>query len=623
MEIENVSGVSPEPAATDTLAVGLDAVADIIVLCDSDGIILSCNRAAESFFGISRQGLAGTAMHRWSAAVHFGEEADDPVLNEACSTVGMEVLGRDWRYVLDNGRTGILELTARRLQEKTAAPRILLSLRDNPARHSEQQILYWQAGILRRLAHGNTASSMLNALVFEFEQEYHGWQASVMRLDEVDRLLHCLAAPSLPASLVNIIDGTPAASDGPPGALAAWSGKRVTISDMLGGGGERQLPEPFVAAGIAGTLSEPLRNNQGTVIGVCEFYHRLGGGVTRPRPNVIAAVVELAGLVIEQSMALIRAEASEERFRRLVMGMENMSVQGYDAQRRVILWNRGSELLYGYSEAEALGRPLEELIIPPAMREGVIEKVRRWVDNDELIPPGELALMHKDGRVVHVYSTHEMQRLPTRGTEMYCVDIDLSERKKSEQMIWYQANYDLLTGLANRRLFIEHLGQQLMIAIDTGKPLALFYMDLDDFKQVNDRLGHDAGDRLLIEASRRMQGCVRQTDVLARLGGDEFALVLPDFTDRTALGGLAVALKNAVAEPYVLGGEEVTVAVSIGIAICPHQAHSMDELIRHADAAMYAAKRRGKNNFTFYRPQRPDDYVPTDSRPTRKDDPLP
>jgi diguanylate cyclase (GGDEF)-like protein len=178
--------------------------------------------------------------------------------------------------------------------------------------------------------------------------------------------------------------------------------------------------------------------------------------------------------------------------------------------------------------------------------------------------------------------------------------LDISARKAAEETIRHQAHFDPLTQLPNRRLFLDRLGQDTVKARRDQQPLALLLIDLDEFKEVNDTLGHDAGDRLLQEAAQRIRHCVRDTDTVARLGGDEFTVVLTELSDRTHVEDIAQKILDRLAEPFQLGDEVVYVSASLGITLYPNDADDIDTLLKHADQAMYAAKKQGRNRFSYF-----------------------
>ena len=177
---------------------------------------------------------------------------------------------------------------------------------------------------------------------------------------------------------------------------------------------------------------------------------------------------------------------------------------------------------------------------------------------------------------------------------------ELRERRQLAVRVEAQANQDALTHLPNRRFFVQWLGFNLAQAKRDGADFALMFIDLDGFKAVNDRYGHDAGDALLVQIARRFRATLRESDLLARVGGDEFALIAPNAKDGREMGQLAQRLLNALSDASApkLAGEPVS--ASIGIAFYPDDAEDLQGLVAAADAAMYAAKRAGKNRFAFY-----------------------
>jgi diguanylate cyclase (GGDEF)-like protein/PAS domain S-box-containing protein len=177
---------------------------------------------------------------------------------------------------------------------------------------------------------------------------------------------------------------------------------------------------------------------------------------------------------------------------------------------------------------------------------------------------------------------------------------NITERKAAEEESWKWANFDVLTGLPNRRLFRDRLEQDLRHSERTGVPVALMFIDLDRFKAVNDQLGHDAGDRLLQQAAQRIASCVRRTDTVSRLSGDEFTVILTEVNDVTHVDILAREIVDELAKPFQLFDNVRTISCSIGITLFPNDAATPDDLLRNADKAMYASKADGRNRYRFY-----------------------
>ncbi len=185
---------------------------------------------------------------------------------------------------------------------------------------------------------------------------------------------------------------------------------------------------------------------------------------------------------------------------------------------------------------------------------------------------------------------------------IYAVARDITERKRADQQITYQAYHDILTDLPNRALFQDRLGLALLQAKRNENMLAVMFIDLDRFKVVNDTFGHSAGDGLLQQVARRLRGCLRRCDTLSRIGGDEFTAVLPELNDQQDAALIADKFVQCLRLPFVLEGQAVHVSSSIGISLYPQDGQTLDELVRSADMAMYHMKSAGKNGYAFFDP---------------------
>lgn len=181
-----------------------------------------------------------------------------------------------------------------------------------------------------------------------------------------------------------------------------------------------------------------------------------------------------------------------------------------------------------------------------------------------------------------------------------CICRDITEQALAEEEAWHNAHHDLLTGLPNRRLFLDRLEQEAKHAQRSGLPIALLFMDLDGFKEVNDSLGHEAGDRVLAGVAERLAGCVRDNDTVARLGGDEFAVILAGAKERTAVERVAQTIIGALAKPFDIAQQSVQVSVSIGVTFYPQDASAPVALLDAADQAMYKAKKTGSKRVACY-----------------------
>lgn len=217
---------------------------------------------------------------------------------------------------------------------------------------------------------------------------------------------------------------------------------------------------------------------------------------------------------------------------------------------------------------------------------------------------GELNRVRKNGEHFWEQLTITQIRDPSGETTGYLIlGEDISIRKRYEQQLLRQANYDILTGLPNRLLALDRLKLALAQAKRDGSMVGVMFLDMDNFKHINDTLGHDAGDALLVEVARRVAGVLRGASTVARLGGDEFLIVLPGLANAEASSQIAERILGTFNTPFLLNGQEVFVTISIGIAIFPTDSDNTTTLLQQADAAMYQAKHRGKSGYSHFSPE--------------------
>ncbi len=268
----------------------------------------------------------------------------------------------------------------------------------------------------------------------------------------------------------------------------------------------------------------------------------------------------------------------------------------FDAEDKLVLWNRQFELFYPKIKKQIREGISYNELMAAAEEQGQFKNnnaPRLHTSNDLKGHTRELECL-SDGRC---FLTSD-SKTSSGGTA--CVRIDISDQVKLEEKIIWQANYDALTRLPNRTLFLDRLVQAIQHAKRDSTLCALLFIDLDKFKDVNDTLGHDVGDTLLVAVAKRLSGCIRKIDTASRLGGDEFTIILQEISSTHDAASVAIHIIKKLEEIFEIGEHEIFISASIGITVYPDDARNSTQMLSNADMAMYQAKEAGRNTYRFY-----------------------
>ncbi len=291
----------------------------------------------------------------------------------------------------------------------------------------------------------------------------------------------------------------------------------------------------------------------------------------------------------------------------LLLNLTGEGFIGLNSSGRISYLNPAAEKLLGASAALLTGTHIERYVTNPDQQDGYWENspIHKTLTSCQPFKDDNSQFRRFDGQTFA--ASYTCNCIPRQATDLDSVGViifqDITDRKTIEQQLQDLAHYDPLTGLANRRMLQKFLEMEMMRAQRHKlKTTALLFMDLDNFKNINDVNGHGVGDQLLQSVGTRLRACVRSEDMVARLGGDEFAVVLVELSDPENAAKVAQKILEEVTVPHLLNGVEISTSISIGIAIFPESGRTCDEIIKAADMAMYHAKQIGKNTYHFFEP---------------------
>ncbi|MES2950931.1 MAG: EAL domain-containing protein [Pseudomonadota bacterium] len=308
--------------------------------------------------------------------------------------------------------------------------------------------------------------------------------------------------------------------------------------------------------------------------------------------------------ITESHFAQVSLMQSEERWK-LALESTGDGVWDWYVQTGVEYYSRRCKEIYGFAEDEIPDRSdaLDGRTHPDDVAQMQRDRDAHFRGETETYA-NEHRILCKNGSWKWVLTRGMVISRDTLGLPLRMIGThtDISDRKNAEALIWKQAHFDALTGLPNRRMLRQRLDEAIQRSQQQHQQLAILFIDLDHFKEVNDTLGHDNGDLLLVQAAQRILDCVAADDTVARMGGDEFTVVLCDAHDARKVDAALHRILASLSRAFQLGGEQVFVSASIGVAQYPQNATLVEELFKHADQALYVAKGTGRNRFSFFTP---------------------
>ena len=389
-----------------------------------------------------------------------------------------------------------------------------------------------------------------------------------------------------------------ALNEGLPGRVLL-TGQPVWIPDVSVDEGFTRMPAAL-DAGLRAAFAFPVVVGADNVA-VLEFFAEDAIEARGVLFEAVANIGAQLGRVVERTRAQAALRDSEERLRAVVETASDAFV-GMDAAGAITDWNHQAEISFGWRRDEILGRRVVDTIVPAYSRDAHRRGLAHYVRTGEgrvLNQRIEMTALHRDGHEFPVEIT--VWALASESGPRFSAFVhDITERKRTEEALTRQALYDSLTGLPNRSLFYDRLGHALRHAARHPTSVAVLFLDLDRFKVINDSLGHDVGNQVLVATADRLRSIARASDTVCRLGGDEFVVLAEDVESVGEARAVARRMQEVVAAPHLLAdGTAVAVTVSIGIAMGKDDA-AVEDLVRDADTAMYRAKELGRSRHEVF-----------------------
>ncbi|OIR12374.1 cyclic di-GMP phosphodiesterase Gmr [mine drainage metagenome] len=469
--------------------------------------------------------------------------------------------------------------------------------------------------VLELLASGASLSIILEAIVRGVEQNNPDMICSILLLDHEGKHFLTGSAPSLPDFYNAAINGVEIGAGVGSCGTAAFTGERVIVDDIQTHPYWAPYKELAGRAGLGACWSEPIFSLSGQVLGTFAVYHHDAFQPTEANISLIEHTAHLASIAIERASAAKAIKESEERWKFAIEGSGD-GVWDWNIQTDEKTFSQRWRAILGYAGSDVLPTGLEwENRFHPDDKQPVADAMQAYLDGITPDYRVECRMKCKDGHYKWVLSRGMVVSRSEDGKPLRMTGTlsDITERKKTEEQVHQLAFYDTLSKLPNRRLLHDRLNQVMAASKRSNCYAALMFLDLDNFKPLNDSHGHAVGDLLLIEAAARLKNSVREIDTVARFGGDEFVVIVSELSEDKADSALqasvvAEKIRIILSKPYQLAVQddspstvvEHNCTVSIGVVVFIDHEASQDDVMKWADAAMYEAKEAGRNLIRFH-----------------------
>ena len=547
---------SDKDALTEHYAAIIKDAEDAIIANDLNGIITSWNGAAEHIYGYSAEEILGRSVYILFPPDKFNEEAN--ILYDICN-------GKKFKHY-----------NTTRLHKSGELLNISLTLSPIINAHGE---LVGISKIARKLSGLTSQSWLTNNLT----QHTNYYAAIVESSDDaiISKSLEGIvitwnrAAERIFGYSAEEMIGQPMTKVFPEGLYQeeAMILDRISKGERLKHFRTKRMTKDHKSIDVSVTIS-PIKDARGKIVGASKIAR------------------DVTELILREKMATELAIRTNH-FSAIIESSDD-AIISKTLEGIVTSWNSAAESIFGYPAEEMVGAPMTKIF--PADRLHEEDEILEQIKQGKKVNHFQTVRLHKDGREVHLSVTISPV-VDNKGCIIGASKIarDITEKIMADRKLWQLANYDNLTELPNRRLFLKRIESEIANANRDNGKFSVMYMDLNGFKQVNDKYGHAAGDQLLIQVSNRLRDCFRQTDTLSRLGGDEFAALLPSLAKHDDVASIVTKIHNAILTPFEINHIRLHISISVGVAIFPENGDNVEVILHCADTRMYDEKSQHKN----------------------------
>lgn len=531
-----------------------------------------------------------TSMSEWKKEIHPDDLESSMLAVQECLTKGIPIEHEyrrknkegHWLWLHSFGQ--VIERDSNNKPLRLVGVKTDISIRKQ---HEFKENLRLQ--VMELLISSSPLDKILDSILSLIELEHPHLLCSVLLLDKKEKSLLFGAAPNLPDFYNQAINGVKIGHGEGSCGTVAFTHKRVIVEDIQSHPYWASFKDLAAKAKLSSCWSEPIFSSQGKLLGTFAIYQTIPSLPTDEELKLLTFISQLAAIAIERSNSNEQMLLSSRVFNNIKEG-----IIVTDSQGSIIDVNPAFYNISGYSREDVIGK--NPSILNSGQQDPNFYNEMWSTINKKGYWQGDVWNRNKSGSLyAESLSISSLKDESGNITNYIGIASDITQQKQQQQDLTLLAHYDALTKLPNRVLFTDRFQQAIIHSNRNNTQLAVCFLDLDDFKPVNDTYGHDIGDKLLIDVANRIQAVIRMEDTISRLGGDEFALLLNNIESIGQAEHRLDRILTTLAEPYIINSHQIKITTSIGMTLYPDDNSDIDLLLRHADQAMYLAKVEGKN----------------------------
>ncbi len=585
---------------------------EAIIILDLKGRILDANPLAEKILGESAEKMSEGDPWRFSDF----KTPDGQVSAKAASDYFQRAMQRGkvrfpWSILKNSGEVAYIDvlITYIELPEEKL---FLAQIEDTSAERKNQKLLKTNRMVLEEIAQGVSLPVILDTICREVESLVAGSICTVLSIDEDRKTLSLAAGPTVSDELAVFFDKLPIGQGNGSCGSAAFSGEQEFVANTYSDPRWENIRDVAIQFGIKSCWSMPVIGNEGIPIGTIALSQLKEGNPGKFQEYLLKSVSSLVGLAIQNDYRRKKMLEFGQQFRSIVnalpdlvfiLSKEGVFIQVKGAEKNADLLMSPTKDLIGKSIHQVLSQQDADTFLT-AIQQTLISQQTQITEYKLRVPAGDIWF---EGRTSIVRNINEEDAV-------MWIARDITKRKLAEETVKHFAYHDELTDLPNRKMCLDNISKALSYSQRHGLSGALMYVDIDNFKTINDEFGHQAGDQVLKGIAKRLSFCLRSEDTVSRFGGDEFLIVISPSESNYAslekeINVITGKISKELSVPFVINQKNIISQCSIGVSFFPIHSADVDELIKYADLAMYYSKSKGKNSMHIFESEKMESII--------------